>query len=183
MPKVKKITDKILQDIIELIRNGHSHKTAYQWAEITKDRFYNLMNKNPEFSRDVKKAEAYAIIDQVKIIKEYAAVKKDWKPLVVLLGKVYKTEFGDVKSLEVSGKLEHLSRVSDKELDDKIGEVFTAYLEGFSAGRSGTSSRKNKARRTEEQPDLSCPDTIPSEILEEAARNNKLGIPVSQNDS
>lgn len=72
MPRPSKFTPERRKRIIEAIRQGNTRKAAVAQAGINYDTFCQWLRQHPEFSDQVKNAEAEAELASVKVIREAA---------------------------------------------------------------------------------------------------------------
>jgi len=112
-----KLDDKVTIEICKLIELGVTPPVAAECCGITRQTYYNWMERGQkskrksqyqEFFYKIEESKALAVKDCVLKIRD----SKDWKALAWLLEHLDKFNYGTVKKLEVehSGKIETENR-------------------------------------------------------------------------
>lgn len=99
-----KYNDEIAAKICEIIADGSPNKFAAHANGISEDTFYEWMKVHPEFSEQVKKAQAEAVNRNVRIIKQ--AATRSWQAAGWWLERTQRNDFSLKQeiSAEVKGE-------------------------------------------------------------------------------
>lgn len=94
-----KLTPHNREVMLELLREGCTHRAAYGAARINRETFYNYLRTKPDFMEDVREAEAVA---EHRLVQEARAQKSSAR----LLSLRFKEDWAERMTLEHEGRIQ-----------------------------------------------------------------------------
>lgn len=113
-------TDEQKKQVLEYISSGLSIKDSCQLTGIGEKTYYDIVNRDAQFSQDAQKARLKCKLSHIKNIK--TAGNNQWQASAWWLERMYKTEFGKIElTKELSG--DDIEKMDEDELDAYLNEL------------------------------------------------------------
>lgn len=115
-----KYSKQIVKDVCEVLKEGMTDKTAYDYVKISHDTFYKWVREIPEFSEAIARARAEGKFTLHQVVTK--ASEDDWRAAAWILSHRWSEEYSEKSQVEHKGSVNRFEAMTKEQLDEYLRE-------------------------------------------------------------